>query len=146
MLIFCGICLLGSSFIFNFAMLSHSLMMCILYVWSQRHPHQVVSFMFGLSFKAAYLPWALVIMNMLLGNSITLLVVGILVGHIYFFLEDINPAKGGRRWIWTPQLFYNWFPVFGVSQGHAPPGRAPAGAQQPRGAHPWGEGQALGRQ
>jgi hypothetical protein len=66
---------------------------------------------------------------------------GILVGHVYFYLEDIHPATGGSRILKTPQFLYNMFPVANAPQfGQPPPGQP----QQRQGGHAWGRGNVLG--
>ncbi|XP_066871844.1 derlin-3 isoform X13 [Kogia breviceps] len=53
--------------------------------------------------QAPFLPWALMGFSMLLGNSILVDLLGIVVGHIYYFLEDVFPNQpGGKRLLLTP--------------------------------------------
>ena len=44
-------------------------MVVIVYYWSRQNADQIVSFYFGITFKAVYFPWALVAMNVLMGGS-----------------------------------------------------------------------------
>ncbi|XP_073860245.1 derlin-3 isoform X8 [Macaca fascicularis] len=54
-------------------------------------------------FQAPFLPWALMGFSLLLGNSILVDLLGIAVGHIYYFLEDVFPNQpGGKRLLLTP--------------------------------------------
>ncbi|KAK8730618.1 hypothetical protein OTU49_007839 [Cherax quadricarinatus] len=56
-------------------------------------------------YQAPYLPWVLLGFSVLLGNSILVDLVGIAVGHIYYFLEDVFPARsGGIRLLKTPRF------------------------------------------
>lgn len=59
---------------------------------------------FGLlTFNAPYLPWVLLGFSLLLGNSIAVDILGMVVGHIYYFLEDVFPNQpGGWRILKTP--------------------------------------------
>lgn len=58
-------------------------------------------------FQAPYLPWVLVAFSVLLGNSVLVDILGIAIGHLYFFLEDVFPNQpGGRRLLTTPRLLY----------------------------------------
>ncbi|XP_023576719.1 derlin-3 isoform X6 [Octodon degus] len=89
--------LLGSLFF-----LGQALMAMLVYVWSRRSPQVRVNF-FGLTFQAPFLPWALMGFSLLLGNSILVDLLGIAVGHIYYFLEDVFPNQpGGKRLLLTP--------------------------------------------
>jgi Derlin-2/3 len=61
---------------------------------------------FGLlTFQAPYLPWVLLGFSLLLGNSVSVDLLGMAVGHIYYFLEDVFPNQpGGKRLLKTPTL------------------------------------------
>lgn len=55
--------------------------------------------------QAPYLPWVLVAFSVLLGNSVLVDILGIAIGHLYFFLEDVFPNQpGGRRLLATPRI------------------------------------------
>lgn len=77
-------------------------MAMLVYIWSRRSPQVRVNF-FGLTFQAPFLPWVLMGFSLLLGNSILVDLLGIAVGHIYYFLEDVFPNQpGGKRLLLTP--------------------------------------------
>jgi Derlin-2/3 len=58
-----------------------------------------------LNFHAPYLPWVLLGFSLLLGNSLVIDLMGIGVGHVYYFLEDVFPNKpGGFRILKTPSV------------------------------------------
>ncbi|XP_039098769.1 derlin-3 isoform X3 [Hyaena hyaena] len=60
---------------------------------------------------APFLPWALMGFSLLLGNSILVDLLGIAVGHIYYFLEDVFPNQpGGKRLLLTPSFLSVWAP------------------------------------
>ncbi len=61
---------------------------------------------FGLmNFEAPYLAWVLCGFSVLLGGSITVDLIGIFVGHIYYHLEDVFPNQpGGFRILKTPRF------------------------------------------
>jgi hypothetical protein len=70
---------------------------------------------------------------------VCLQLLGIAVGHIYFYLDEVAPAVYGRQLIKTPQFIYRMMdPSLNVNSTNAP-----RGAQ----ARPqiWGRGVALGR-
>ncbi|KAK2494553.1 hypothetical protein MC885_004677 [Smutsia gigantea] len=90
--------LLGSLFF-----LGQALTAMLVYVWSRRSPQVRVNFLGLLTFQAPFLPWALMGFSLLLGNSILVDLLGIAVGHIYYFLEDVFPNQpGGKRLLLTP--------------------------------------------
>ncbi|KAI1731630.1 der1-like family domain-containing protein [Ditylenchus destructor] len=128
------------------------MVLSVLYIWCQFNKDQIVSFWFGMQFKALYLPWVLVGFNMILrGGGINELI-GILVGHMYYFLAfQYAQDYGGSVLLRTPQFLYNWLPsrVGGFSGfGTVPQSRrpAPAGGNAGNGPprHPWGQGRPLG--
>lgn len=58
-----------------------------------------------LLFQAPYLPWVLLGFSVLLGNAIWVDLIGMAVGHMYYFAEDVFPRQnGGFRILKTPQI------------------------------------------
>lgn len=68
-----------------------SLSFMMVYLWGRRNEHVQMSFLGLLPFSAPYLPWVLLFFSVLLGNSYVVDVLGISVGHIYFYLQDVLP-------------------------------------------------------
>ena len=70
--------------------------------------------MFGvISFTAPYLPWVMLGFGFLVGNPIDMSIVGILVGHSYYFLEYVFPVVADiRGWkkkrIFAPPRFLKY--------------------------------------
>merc|ERR1711909_43760 len=55
------------------------------------------------TFQAPYLPWVLLAFSVLLGNSVSVDLLGMSVGHIYYFLEDVFPnQRDGFKILRTP--------------------------------------------
>lgn len=55
--------------------------------------------------KAPLLPWVLLGFSLLLGNVIWVDLIGMAVGHMYYFAEDVFPhQRGGFRILKTPQI------------------------------------------
>ncbi|KAM3610505.1 uncharacterized protein V6R79_004874 [Siganus canaliculatus] len=82
----------------------------LVYVWSRRHPLIRMNFFGLLNFQAPFLPWVLMGFSLLLGNSIVVDLLGISVGHMYYFLEDVFPNQpGGRKLLMTPELLRAMF-------------------------------------
>jgi len=137
-LLFGSFFLLFISYFMSFKILGMPLIMMIIYLWSRKNPNINMSFMFGIQFQSFYFPWVLVAFNLLMGGRPIPELMGIIVGHIYFFLEDIYPNTSGIRLIKTPKFLYNVFP----------PINAPSAGsnQQPQtGNRTWGHGIPLGR-
>nr|KAF6295460.1 derlin 2 [Myotis myotis] len=90
-------------------------------------------------FQAPFLPWVLMGFSLLLGNSIIVDLLGIAVGHIYFFLEDVFPNQpGGIRILKTPSILKAIFDTPDEDPNYNPlPEERPGGFA-------WGEGQRLG--
>ena len=91
-----------------------------------------------------YLPWVLFGVNFIINHGGLEELVGILSGHLYFFLKFKYPQEfGGPNLLGTPSILEYYFPQRGNIRGF---GAAPAQptANVPRG-HSWGRGQALGR-
>ena len=81
-----------------------SLIFMLLYLWSKHNPNTPVSFFGVINFQAAYLPFAMLVLDMVQGASIKSGAVGIIAGHIYYFLTEVYPQASGRYLIQTPQL------------------------------------------
>jgi len=136
------------------------MVMSILYVWCQLNKDTIVNFWFGTQFKAMYLPWVLFGFNMIIAGGGVMELVGILIGHMYFFLMFKYPQDfGGPSLLSTPGILYQWFP--NQRGGNTGYGQAPASAQPGGGGgqggggggqgggafprpHAWGQGQRLG--
>ena len=111
MLMFNGICLLLLGFALSLRLLMDAMILGVLYVWCQLNRDTIVSFWFGTQFKAMYLPWVLAAFNMILGQGGLMEIMGIFVGHLYFFLMFKYPQDfGGRRFLTTPAFLYNYLP------------------------------------
>jgi len=79
------------------------------YIWSRRNPYVLMNFL-GFIIRAPYLPWVFTGMSILLGGEIKSDLVGILVGHIYYFLEDVFPLQeGGFKILYTPDFLKRIF-------------------------------------
>ncbi|XP_064641450.1 derlin-1-like [Lineus longissimus] len=150
MLIFNSVILVIIGFLAELMLLMDPFVLSVMYVWCQLNRDQIVQFWFGTQFKAMYLPWVLVAFNMIIrGGGISELI-GIFVGHLYFFLMFKYPQDfGGVRFINTPSFLYKYFPNRrgGVSGfGQAPASRREENRGPNEGRHLWGQGNTLGGQ
>ncbi|VDL95093.1 unnamed protein product [Schistocephalus solidus] len=90
----CGICL---------PLLFEPMVLSVMYVWCQMNREAVVQFWFGTQFKALYFPWALVVFNIIIRGSALMELVGIFVGHVYYFFAHQYPQEfGGPLLLKTP--------------------------------------------
>jgi len=89
----------------GWVLLSKSYMMALTYVYCKRNPNEKMYLMYFIQVKASYLPWALIVLDLLNENtgSIYSSLIGILVGHLYVYLKDILPVSHKRDYMTTPQ-------------------------------------------
>lgn len=88
-----------------------SMIMALVYIWAQLNRDTTVSFFFGIKFKGILLPWVLMLFHLLMGKPIAEDIVGVLVGHLYYFIEYIHPEHNrGIKLIATPRIYHDWFP------------------------------------
>lgn len=150
MLLFNWLCCVLVGFFVNLPIIMDPMVLSVLYIWCQLNKDVIVSFWFGTRFKAMYLPWVLLAFNMVMSGGGILELIGIMVGHLSFFLLFKYPQEFGGRTILTPpailkRIFPDTRQMGGF--GTAPQARAPT---QPRaggnvfGGHNWGRGQTLG--
>lgn len=152
MLIFNWICCVIVGLIAEIPLLLDPMVLSILYIWCQLNKDVIVNFWFGTRFKAMYLPWVLLAFNMIISGGGLYEIIGILIGHLYFFLMFKYPQElGGPVLLQTPSILKEWFPDnFGGVHGFGePPQRAPRPPPATRGGlfrgrHNWGRGNILG--
>jgi len=145
LLIFNAIALLLLGFALSIKLLMDPMILGVLYIWCQLNKDTIVSFWFGTQFKAMYLPWVLAAFNMILGHGGLMEIMGIFVGHLYFFLMFKYPQDfGGRRFLTTPAILYKLLP--NRRGGVAGFGQAPTTRREPehRGGQFPGGGNRLG--
>lgn len=151
------LCVAG--YFFHMTVLSDPIVFVIMYVYSRRNPDNT-SNMYGFKFKTLYLPWIYVAIRLLFGNSIVGALLGIAVGHIYYFLVEVLPHSHNIDLIRTPEFcisiveYFSGYshpshtvPVTNMRRGEAVPAnatRAPTGGFA-RGSYNWGSGRVLGR-
>ncbi|CAG8749582.1 13356_t:CDS:2, partial [Racocetra persica] len=97
----------------------------------------------------AYFPWVLLAFNVIESGNVWPTAIGIIAGHIYYYLQDLYPASGGPRLLNTPRWLYKYFPP-SYSGARTSFGTAfQARNQNTTGegsTHKWGRGQRLGSQ
>lgn len=144
------------SYLMSVPLLMDSMVMSALYVWCQFNKDVIVSFWFGTKFKAQYLPWILLGFNMILGGGGILEIIGIITGHLFYFLKFIYPETSGTSLLETPQIFYDYLPNVHLTGGinrffsSNRPASSPSSSSSTTrsrfgGGHSWGAGNVLGR-
>ncbi|MBA0774137.1 hypothetical protein Gotri_009366 [Gossypium trilobum] len=108
MMIFGAISLLALSIvpILRGAFLGISLVFMLLYIWSREFPNAQVNIYGLVALKAFYLPWAMLALDVIFGSPLVPDLMGIIAGHLYYFLTVLHPLAGGRNIISTPRLVH----------------------------------------
>lgn len=105
MFVFGGVLMIICAFFVNLLFLGQAFTIMIVYVWSRRNVFVRMNFFGLMNFQAPYLPWVLLGFSVLLGNAISVDLVGMAIGHIYFFMEDVLPRQsGGQKLLKTPRF------------------------------------------
>lgn len=148
MLLFGSFFMLIAAYFLSMPIVSYTLLMYIIYVWCNLNTNAHLSlFMIPFQIPARYFPWAFMMFHVLLGGSIVSDLIGIVIGHAYYFVMFYYPREYHKTLISTPGFLLNWFPpqrmsVHGLNQSSSQP--APQRAQQTMGPHRWGDGRRLG--
>merc|ERR1712130_192562 len=106
-----GMVLLSISALFvNIIFLGNALNLMFVYLWARRNPFIRMTFFGVINFQAPYLPYVLAGFSLALGSPILVDVLGIICGHIYYYLEDVFPnVEGGFHILVTPYLLKRLF-------------------------------------
>lgn len=91
----------------NIKFLGHPLAFMMVYIWARDAENLNVRMsLLGLfPFNAPYLPWVLLLFSLFLGNPIETDLLGIIVGHIYYFFDVVYPQVAEvRGWRWRRLL------------------------------------------
>ncbi|CAK9141637.1 unnamed protein product [Ilex paraguariensis] len=79
-----------------------SLVFMVVYVWGSMFPNEPVHIpRFG-EVKGLYIPWCVLGLDYLLGNPVTPDILGIIVGHVYYFFAVLHPLAGGKNIFTAP--------------------------------------------
>lgn len=112
----------------NLLFLGQAFTIMLVYIWSRRNPYIRMNFFGLLNFQAPYLPWVLLGFSLLLGNSVMVDLMGIAVGHMYYFLEDVFPLQsGGFHILQTPRFIKQLFEERQDPNYNPPPEDRPGG-------------------
>ncbi|KAF2142756.1 uncharacterized protein K452DRAFT_286386 [Aplosporella prunicola CBS 121167] len=78
--------------VFSMAFLGSALNSTLVYIWSRKNPDTNLSFLGLFIFKAPYLPWVLALFSIVLHGAVPKdEMCGIVVGHVWYFFNDVFP-------------------------------------------------------
>ncbi|CAL5201145.1 unnamed protein product [Lathyrus oleraceus] len=98
-----------------------SLVFMIVYVWSREFPNARINIYGLVSLKGFYLPWAMLGLDLIFGNPLKPDILGMLAGHLYYFLTVLHPLAGGKFKFNTPLLVHKVVAYWGEgTQMNAP--------------------------
>ncbi|KAL9643337.1 hypothetical protein ABK040_014792 [Willaertia magna] len=108
-----------AAYFLSLPFLSSSIIMFLVYIWCNLNPDAELTLMFvGLKIPSRWFPFALAALHVVLGDSILTDALGIVCGHIYYFLDVKYPSEYGSRILNTPSFLYWIFPPSNVRQVH----------------------------
>lgn len=79
-----------------------SLVFMLVYVWSREFPNANINIYGLVTLKAFYLPWAMLALDVIFGSPIVPDLLGIVAGHLYYFLTVLHPLATGKNILKTP--------------------------------------------
>ncbi|PON92409.1 Derlin [Trema orientale] len=79
-----------------------SLVFMIVYVWSREFPNARINIYGVVSLKGFYLPWAMLALDLIFGDPLMPDILGMVAGHMYYFLTVLYPLSGGKYIFKTP--------------------------------------------
>lgn len=91
--------------------LNPALTSMIVYIWARRHPTVRMNLMGLLTFQAPFLPFVMLALNFLLGGSVRSEIMGMLLGHFYYYFEFVWPSIVRREihFLRAPAFFHRLF-------------------------------------
>ncbi|KAG6524004.1 hypothetical protein ZIOFF_013893 [Zingiber officinale] len=87
---------------FRFRFLGTSMVFMLVYVWSREFRTAQINIYGLVSLRAFYLPWALLMLDVIFGDPLMPDLLGIFAGHVYYFLAVLHPLATGRNLLKTP--------------------------------------------
>lgn len=120
LLLYAMLSLLVVSPIVSLPFLGHPLSSSLVYIWSRRNPDTRLSFLGLLVFSAPWLPLVLMGFSLILHGSVPKdEIIGVLIGHIWYFFDDVYPPlHDGYHPLQPPGW---WFRLFrDITEVHRP--------------------------
>ncbi|KAG6527845.1 hypothetical protein ZIOFF_009979 [Zingiber officinale] len=91
---------------FRFRFLGTSMVFMLVYVWSREFRTAQINIYGLVSLRAFYLPWALLMLDVIFDDPLMPDLLGIFAGHVYYFLAVLHPLSTGRNLLKTPFWVY----------------------------------------
>lgn len=111
-----------------------SLVFMIVYIWSREFPNARINIYGVVSLKGFYLPWAMLALNLIFGDLLMPDILGMVAGHLYYFLTVLHPLAGGKFNLKTPFLIHKLVAYWGEgTQFNSPVQRDPSAGTAFRG-------------
>lgn len=122
MLVFgAGVLTIVGGYLLSLPILSLALFSMVVYVWSRRNPERQTAF-YMFRVPAKWLPWVMTAFAFVLGDNPTNELLGIGVGHLYYFLKEVLPTMDtplrNTNFVRTPDFLYRYLQV---PPTHLPP-------------------------
>eukprot|EP00993_Chasmostoma_nieuportense_P004071 NODE_4754_length_745_cov_163.896440_g4075_i1.p1 GENE.NODE_4754_length_745_cov_163.896440_g4075_i1~~NODE_4754_length_745_cov_163.896440_g4075_i1.p1 ORF type:complete len:202 (+),score=28.09 NODE_4754_length_745_cov_163.896440_g4075_i1:66-671(+) len=98
--------------IYRVELLAESLVMMVVYIWARRNPEEHLNLLGLFTISAPYVAFVILGIGALFGgvHSAAVDLIGMGVGHIYWYLADILPRIIGREILKTPSFVAALFP------------------------------------
>ncbi|RPA83842.1 Der1-like protein [Ascobolus immersus RN42] len=111
LLFYGAVSLLALSPVTSIHFLGRPLSYALVYIWARRNPTIQLSFLGLFVFTAPYLPWVLLGFSLILHGEVPKDdLLGIVVGHVYYFFQDIYPRMyNGSKPLDPPQWWRRMF-------------------------------------
>ncbi|KAJ8476681.1 hypothetical protein OPV22_020408 [Ensete ventricosum] len=93
--------------------LGTSMVFMLLYLWSREFPTAQINIYGLVTLKAFYLPWAMLMLDIIFGSPIMPSLLGIVAGHLYYFLTVLHPLASGRNLLKTPAWVHKLVALLG---------------------------------
>ncbi|KAG5558306.1 hypothetical protein RHGRI_008287 [Rhododendron griersonianum] len=77
--------------------MASSLVFMIIYVWGREFPNERIDVHGLFQVKGFYLPWYMLGIDLILGNPLKPILLGMAAGHLYYFLTVLYPLAGGSH-------------------------------------------------
>jgi len=117
---FCGLIMMLVSYFMpglGLQFLGSSLVFACMYIWSRTDPFRIVT-LYGFSIKAWHFPFVIMFLTLLMGGGVGANVIGVLTGHLFFFLWRIVPNRYHKQMLSTPEFLFRL--VDRTAQAHRP--------------------------
>ena len=84
----------GAAWLTGHFHLADSLMTMIMYYWSRKNQDMMLQVFGIIPVRAPYITWFFMVIEYLIGDFVVKDLIGIIVGHVYFYYVDIYPRMG----------------------------------------------------